>query len=201
MAPQECSDQRAETRFSSWPSYLDNTVAGGISAGSTPYSSIVRECAEEASLPASFVENNIKMTSVVVYNYRTTGGWLQPEVQYVYDLEMPRPSGMDGDDVVKPKTNAADGEVESFQLMDVEEVVQRMCDGDFKPNCALVSRGVFFFLPRDPKVCPKSSLLTKDFFFPPFFSQPSLYPCLSRSLPISIPSSRSSSISSFVTAI
>lgn len=118
-----------------WPGYLDNTVAGGISAGANPYSTILRESIEEASLPPAFVASRIRAASALVYNYRTKNGWLQPEVQYVYDLKMD-PLSM-GEEVVKPGVN--DSEVEEFMLMDLEEVVKRMCEGEFKPNCALVS--------------------------------------------------------------
>ncbi|ORY74523.1 NUDIX hydrolase domain-like protein [Leucosporidium creatinivorum] len=115
-----------------WPSYLDNTVAGGISAGSTPYSTILREAIEEASLPPSFVASRIHGSSVLVYNYRTADGWLQPEVQYVYDLRMDAPR----EGTVRPGVN--DGEVQEFMLMDLGEVVDRMVKGEFKPNCAIV---------------------------------------------------------------
>ncbi|KAM0746377.1 hypothetical protein T439DRAFT_294175 [Meredithblackwellia eburnea MCA 4105] len=111
-----------------WGGYLDNTVAGGITSRATPLSSIIRECEEEASLPADLVEPLIRSTSLLSYTYRTETGWIQPEVQYIYDLKL-------GKDVT-PKTN--DDEVESFTLMEVEEVVDRMCKGEFKPNCSLV---------------------------------------------------------------
>ncbi|GAA5843517.1 hypothetical protein JCM11251_001642, partial [Rhodosporidiobolus azoricus] len=121
-----------------WPSMLDNTVAGGITAGDSPRQSIIRECAEEASLPPAYVAPRILQTGVLVYNYRTNQGYLQPEVQYVYDLKL------EGD--VKPTTNPEDGEVAGFELMEVEEVVRRMVAGEFKPNCALVL--IDFFLRR-----------------------------------------------------
>ncbi|GAA5889759.1 hypothetical protein JCM5296_002333 [Sporobolomyces johnsonii] len=111
-----------------WPSYLDNTVAGGITAGDLPGESILRECAEEASLAPSVVGPRIKQVGVITYNYRTAEGWLQPEVQYCYDLRLPA-------EVVP---TPSDGEAESFELMELDEVVRRMCDGEFKPNCALV---------------------------------------------------------------
>lgn len=118
----------------SWPSYLDNTVAGGITAGDLPRESIVRECAEEASLPESLVEPLIRAVSVLTYNFRGVDGWTQPEVQYIYDLPLPA-------DVV-PRPN--DGEVAGFELMGMTEVVERMMKGEFKPNCGVCL--VDFFL-------------------------------------------------------
>lgn len=144
-----------DPQLDSWPSYLDNTVAGGISAGSTPYSTILRESIEEASLPPSFVASRIRSTSVLVYNYRTEQGWIQPEVQYVFDLPMdPLGDGEGGEGVVKPGVN--DGEVEEFVLMELDEVVRRMCDGEFKPNCALVS----LLSLRFPRLSSAPSVLT-----------------------------------------
>ncbi|BGP07500.1 hypothetical protein JCM10049v2_003337 [Rhodotorula toruloides] len=130
--------RRAATK-PTWPSYLDNTVAGGITAGDMPRHSIIRECWEEASLDPAWVAPRLRQAGVVTYHYRTDWGWLQPEVQYVYDLELPDPDNLaDGEHKVIPTTNPADGEVESFELLSLEEVVQRMVAGEFKPNCALV---------------------------------------------------------------
>ncbi|GAA5824043.1 hypothetical protein JCM3770_005135 [Rhodotorula araucariae] len=124
-----------------WPSMLDNTVAGGITAGDTPRQSILRECAEEASLSPAFIAPRIRQAGVVTYHYRTAAGYLQPEVQYVYDLRLPAPGSAEAaaaGEGAQPSTNPADGEVESFELVTLEETVRRMVDGEFKPNCALV---------------------------------------------------------------
>ncbi|KAK4052547.1 hypothetical protein OIO90_004315 [Microbotryomycetes sp. JL221] len=121
--------KRSSTK-QTWPGYLDNTVAGGISSGDSPFNSIVRECQEEASFDPKWSSKQIENKGVVIYNYRTNKGWLQPEVQYVYDLELPI------DNSIQPKTN--DSEVESFELMDLRQVVEKMLNKDFKPNCSLV---------------------------------------------------------------
>ncbi|GAA5841411.1 hypothetical protein JCM3766R1_004075 [Sporobolomyces carnicolor] len=123
--------RRSATK-ATWPSYLDNTVAGGITAGDLPRQSILREFSEEASLPPRVVSPLLRQTGVITYVYRQTLGWLQPEVQYVYELKLP------SDGTIKPTTNPADGEVESFELMGLERVVQKLVDGKFKANCALV---------------------------------------------------------------
>lgn len=113
---------------------LDNTVAGGISSGENPFESVVREAAEEASFPDSLVRSNAKSCGMVTYFYITgqraggETGLLQPEVQYVYDLEI--------DPSVIPKP--ADDEVEEFYLSTVEEVQKALAEGRFKPNCAVV---------------------------------------------------------------
>ena len=113
---------------------LDNTVAGGIAIGENPMTTLVREAAEEASLPEDLVRANAKAAGTVSYFHvrdeRAGGevGLLQPEVEYVFDMEI-RP-----DVVPKP----ADNEVEEFYLWSVEEVQKAMSEGQFKPNCAVV---------------------------------------------------------------
>lgn len=51
--------RRSPTK-ATWPSMLDNTVAGGIPAGLTPAETMVKECDEEASLPEEFVTKRLK---------------------------------------------------------------------------------------------------------------------------------------------
>ena len=125
--------RRAGTK-QTYPGMLDNTVAGGIATGERPIDSMVRECAEEASLPADFVREHAKAVGTVTYFHirdQRAGGetkLLQPECQYVYDLELPE------DVVPKP----SDDEVEGFELMGIGKVKEHLKAGDFKPNCAMV---------------------------------------------------------------
>lgn len=125
--------RRAKTK-QTFGGMLDNTVAGGISSGENPFESLVREAAEEASIPENLIRSRAKSSGMVSYIYvreqRAGGesGLLQPEVEYVYDLEI--------DPSVVPKP--ADGEVEEFYLWTVEEVQKALAEGQFKPNCAVV---------------------------------------------------------------
>jgi 8-oxo-dGTP pyrophosphatase MutT (NUDIX family) len=125
--------QRA-TNKQTYPGFLDNTVAGGIAAGESSFECLVRESQEEASLPEETVRKSVKSVGTVSYFHirdRRAGGetrLLQPEIQYVYDLELP--------EHVVPKPG--DTEVAEFNLMTVDEVKQVLADGKFKPNCALV---------------------------------------------------------------
>ncbi|KAF2721537.1 hypothetical protein K431DRAFT_284693 [Polychaeton citri CBS 116435] len=113
---------------------LDNTVAGGIATGENPFECLIREAQEEASLPQDIVRKDVKQVGTVTYFHirdSRAGGetrLLQPECQYVYDLELAK-------DVV-PKPN--DDEVEGFELKNIGEVKEAMRNGEFKPNCALV---------------------------------------------------------------
>ncbi|KAH0545572.1 hypothetical protein FGG08_000403 [Glutinoglossum americanum] len=114
--------------------YLDNTVAGGLASGERALETLIREAEEEASLPAELVRSDARSVGAITYFYvrdsRAGGetGLLQPECQYLYDLELNK------DMVPKP----CDDEVEEFYLMEVEKVEAALRDGDFKPNCALV---------------------------------------------------------------
>jgi 8-oxo-dGTP pyrophosphatase MutT (NUDIX family) len=125
--------RRAKTK-QTYGGMLDNAVAGGIASGESPFESLVRECAEEASLQENLVREKVKAAGTVTYYYirdERAGGetnLLQPECQYIYDIELP-------DDVV-PKPG--DDEVEEFYLWSIDEVKQAMANGEFKPNCALV---------------------------------------------------------------
>ncbi|KAI0059906.1 hypothetical protein BV25DRAFT_1828313 [Artomyces pyxidatus] len=114
-----------------WPGYLDNSVAGGIDAGHSPLQTIVKEATEEASLSADLVRTRARATGCVSYFFATRDGWLQPEVEYVYDLRL-RPGEIEGG--LRP----GDTEVEAFQLMPLDEVVAHVRAGEFKPNCAIV---------------------------------------------------------------
>ena len=113
---------------------LDNTVAGGLSTGEEPFDCLVREAAEEASLSEQLVRSNAKPCGTVSYFHirdpRAGGesGLLQPECQYVFDMEI-------GAEVI-PKPG--DNEVEDFYLWTVDEVKRALAEGQFKPNCAAV---------------------------------------------------------------
>lgn len=124
---------RRSAHLHTYPGKLDTTVAGGVAAGETPYENIIREGAEEASLPASLLHSRVKSTGVLTYMALTESGLVCPDVIYCYDLELPP------DVIPKP----GDDEVETFQLMDVEEVKGAMLNEDFKDNCNLVMLDFF----------------------------------------------------------
>jgi len=119
--------RRSPTK-ATWPSKLDNTVAGGITSGENPFETMVRECFEEASLDEELVRSKIRSTGLISYTHYSPQGWVQPEIQYTYDLELP------SDNTVIPRPN--DGESEDFKLMSFEEVSEALKSHQFKPNCA-----------------------------------------------------------------
>lgn len=117
-----------------YPSLLDNTVAGGMCTDEKPFECIVREAMEEASLPEAVVRATVVASGCVTYSHvrdeRAGGetGLIQPEVEYVYDLKL------DAETIPKP----CDDEVEEFKLLSIPEIKDALANGEFKPNCATI---------------------------------------------------------------
>lgn len=121
-------------RKQTYPGMLDCTAAGGLPTGTLPIEAVMCEAQEEASIPYEFAKGNIKSMGPISYFHirgsKAGGeiGLLQPEVEYTYALELE--AGM----VPTP----SDSEVESFTLYTVEETVEFLKQGLFKPNSAVV---------------------------------------------------------------
>jgi 8-oxo-dGTP pyrophosphatase MutT (NUDIX family) len=119
---------RAKTKRT-FPGMLDSTVGGSKLAAETPFECLVREAEEEASLPADVVWANSKACGTVNYVYMTDEraggemGLICPQVQFTYEMKMPV------DLIPKPR----DGEVESFELLSVEDVKAALKQGAFTP--------------------------------------------------------------------
>jgi isopentenyldiphosphate isomerase len=109
------------------PGKLDNMVAGGLPWHISLEENLIKECAEEAGMSASLA-SHARAVGTVSYLAESVNG-IKPDTLYCYDIELP-------EDFTPVCT---DGEVESFHLMPVEEVMQIIRDSeDFKPNCNLV---------------------------------------------------------------
>lgn len=111
-----------------WPGLLDNTIAGGLGYPHGVEATLIKEAMEEAGLSEDFVHKHSKAAGVVSYCYLADNNIVQPEVEYVYDMEF--------DDTTSPQP--VDGELEDFQLMDVATVLDHIRHHRFKPNCGLV---------------------------------------------------------------
>lgn len=122
------------------PGKLDHLVAGGISLGLGVAECLVKECEEEASIPAALAQ---QARPVGAIRYRMEHqGWLRNDTLFVYDLELP------ADFVPVNK----DGEIASFELMELDAVCAILSAGqDFKFNVALV---VIDFLIRHGHIAP-----------------------------------------------
>lgn len=118
---------------STFPSMLDNTVAGGLMTGEDPFECIIREADEEADFPDALVRNGARSVGTVTYIYISKkehvgqDDLIYPECEWVYELELPT------DVIPRPK----DGEVAEFRLCDVDQVKRDLADAKYKPNCAL----------------------------------------------------------------
>ena len=111
-----------------YPGLLDQMVAGGQPSGLTFLDNVRKECEEEASLPPNVI-SKIQQTGLVSYRYATNKG-LSTKVLATFDLELPE--GL--------VPICADGEVESFELMHIDEVLSSIREELplWKPNSALV---------------------------------------------------------------
>jgi isopentenyldiphosphate isomerase len=124
--------RRSRTK-STYPGMFDNTVAGGQPIGLGIFENLVKECAEEAAIPAELARRALP-AGTIGYCLETADG-LKPDVQFCFDLELPE------DFVPRP----ADGEMEGFELWPVERVMETVRETRaFKFNCNLVL--IDFFL-------------------------------------------------------
>lgn len=110
-----------------YPGRLDNMVAGGLPYGLGLQANLLKECAEEASVPLGLA---LRARPVGALSYcKETPVGLKPDTLYCYDLELPPD--------FCPRN--ADGEVAEFMLLPVEEVLYLVREtGEFKSNCNLV---------------------------------------------------------------
>lgn len=130
---------RSRTK-ASFPGHLDNLVAGGQPAALGVFENLLKECAEEALIPRRLAQG-ARSVGLISYCCEHDSG-LKPDVMHCYDLELP-------EDFVP---EAADGEVERFELMPLEEVARIVRETDrFKFNCSLV---IIDFLVRHGHVGP-----------------------------------------------
>ena len=124
-----------------FPGMLDNMVAGGLPMGIPAFENLIKECAEEASLPEGIARRAVPVGAITYCAEAPEG--LKPDVQYCYDLEVP------ADFTPRP----GDDEIESFHLWPIArviDVVERTAE--FKFNCNLV---IIDFLIRHGLVGPE----------------------------------------------
>ena len=129
---------------STWPGMLDHMVAGGQPHGISPTENVIKECGEEAGVPAELAAKAMP-TSVVSYVGRDEAGHLKRDSLFCFDLELP--------ENFTPRP--VDGEVSDFQLRDLDWVIEQIEAGRYKPNCNLV---VIDFLFRHGVIAPESPL-------------------------------------------
>ncbi len=109
------------------PGKLDQVVAGGQPVGMGLKSNLIKECAEEANIPAYLAAQAVPVGTVSYMTSRPEG--LRDDTLFNYDLELPND--------FKPEN--MDGEVETFYLWSIDKVrdILEQTD-DFKFNSGLV---------------------------------------------------------------
>jgi 8-oxo-dGTP pyrophosphatase MutT (NUDIX family) len=99
---------------------------------------MVKEAAEEAGIPENLAHHAVPAGAVsytAAYRYKCGHSGLKRDVLFVFDLDLPE----DFEPV------AMDGEVESFQLMKITDVIDVVAFSDrYKDNCNLVLIDFFF---------------------------------------------------------
>ncbi len=110
-----------------YPGQLDNLVAGGQPVGLGLFENMLKECAEEADIPASLARGMCAVGQVT-YAMEVAEG-LKQDTLFCFDLALPP----------EFEPNNTDGEVDSFQLMPIGDAAGIVRDSfDFKFNCSLV---------------------------------------------------------------
>ena len=109
------------------PGKLDQVVAGGQPAGLSLRDNLIKECAEEANIPAELATRAVPVGTVSYVTSRDEG--LRDDILFNFDLELPT-------DFTPVNT---DGEVDEFYLWPIEQVCEIIQGSDdFKFNAALV---------------------------------------------------------------
>ena len=122
------------------PGKLDHLVAGGLPTGIKPFDNLIKEAAEEASIPKELTR---RARPCGALSYRMElDGCLRDDTIFVYDLELPA-------DFV-PRNH--DGEIADFRLLPLSEVERLLAETtDFKFNVGLV---IIDFLIRQGYLTP-----------------------------------------------
>ena len=121
---------RRSMKKTSYPGMLDNLVSGTLRPNERPIDCMVREISEETGLSEDYTRQKLIACGTVTYHVTKNSDGTpcaQPQVQYVYEIEIEPPQ--------TPAPN--DGEVECFNLMSAEEVQEALAKDMFKPNTGM----------------------------------------------------------------
>jgi len=110
-----------------WPGKYDHIVAGGHSSGMSVEQTMIKECEEEANISADLAKQ-AKAVGYVSYLVEKNKK-LSRDILFIYDILLP-------ESFIPLNT---DGEVDSFELLSIEDVLNLVNNTDkYKLNCNLV---------------------------------------------------------------
>jgi 8-oxo-dGTP pyrophosphatase MutT (NUDIX family) len=112
---------------------LDCTVAGAIGARETPFQSLAREASEEAGFSDEIARRAVPVKRgekvLSIWQIREeAGGYLRPGCGWGFEVELKEGEA----------PAVVDGEVEEFNLMDLDELKADLLNGEFMPNAGKV---------------------------------------------------------------
>jgi 8-oxo-dGTP pyrophosphatase MutT (NUDIX family) len=125
-APQLWIARRSDTKATD-PGMLDNVVAGGIGWGYALMPTLVKECWEEAGMPAELASTATAGRTVHVLQSLPEG--TQAEQIFVYDIELPAD--------FTPRNQ--DGEVGEHRLERIDDVARRIEEGKLTVDASLAT--------------------------------------------------------------
>ncbi len=133
------------------PGKFDNIVAGGQPAGLSLMDNLIKECAEEASIPRDLARRAVPVGAVTYC--MEDGEGLKPDCMFCYDLELP------SDFIPRPN----DDEVDAFMCWPIGEVLDAVRTSDvFKFNVNLV---IIDFAIRHGLITPENESRYLDLLF------------------------------------
>ncbi|GFF97994.1 uncharacterized protein YJR142W [Aspergillus udagawae] len=145
-----------------YPGMLDCAAAGALSAGESPRSAMILEATEEASIEREIIEDGMRYVGAISYFHMkgssialsegSSTAVLLPEVEYLYELQL-------DEGIVRPK----DSEVEDFRLWNVDQVLDTLGRGMFKPNSAVVAIDHFI---RHGVISPETEPMYEEIIIP-----------------------------------
>jgi len=118
--------QRSKTK-QTWPGMFDSFVGGGLTEGYGILETAIKEAGEEANVPEDLASRLIPVGSVSFLHLSERG--IQPDTEYVYDLELPE----------EFTPSNTDGEVDDFVLVPVKEIPEFICKENFKITSAAIA--------------------------------------------------------------
>ena len=152
-APAEVWLGRRSKSKPTWPGLLDSVAAGGLAAGELPRDAMAAECQEEAGVAEDLLRGLRPVGAVSYTGFHQDRDWaVKPDTLFCFDLAVPK--DWEPRPVGRQCTNQnsrrfpiywligaqVDGEVESFEKITVDELIDRLVRDDdaWKPNVGLV---------------------------------------------------------------